>query len=509
MKDLKNLYVVSIKVFNPADTQNRLKGSAVLSKIKNIDFVTTLNYLKKRSEKELDSQKSFNFQYFDTDFFFQKHFNNTSEFFSENLQKIKAFEFLQTNEFDIGIGKEVYTTLDKEWLTGNLNSLSFWRDECKDHIKYTAKEERSKKINFKLLKLTEKILDYNSAFLFKRNKNEDFNYFFKFIRISNPQKLSHFFLNFGNYYPSYKYDEQKTHILGNKIITPVSKFERTDFRFKYDFEIIEKADAEIREQNKLIIKEPFNILRDSTLKGDKSLVVETILKGFPEGEFEKTKILDVEDKKLLKVLWVLENLNNEFSNETISKFDAYKEKIGVSDYLFDNMKDLDELSSFLFDKTKLENITTKKQCEFCLSLTSREDPLCQFCFYDVNLNDFYLMENTIDVSEDKLRKLFMKIDIIRLHPKKITKITNIIEGFENYVIYNYNKEMKKWWVRKKSSLEEVRKKTSYSSEGYNYKKIDELKSSLEELKKQFNITVITEGDKLLYNKHNLTRFLEN
>jgi hypothetical protein len=55
----------------------------------------------------------------------------------------------------------------------------------------------------------------------------------------------------------------------------------------------------------------------------------------------------------------------------------------------------------------------------------------------------------------------------------------------------------------------VRKKTSYSSEGYNYKKIDELKLSLEELKKEFNITVITDGDKLLYNKHNLTRFLEN
>ena len=106
MKDLKNLYVVSIKVFNPADTQNRLKGSAVLSKIKNIDFVTTLNYLKKRSEKELDSQKSFNFQYFDTDFFFQKHFNNTSEFFSENLQKIKAFEFLQTNELDLHLVQE-------------------------------------------------------------------------------------------------------------------------------------------------------------------------------------------------------------------------------------------------------------------------------------------------------------------------------------------------------------------------------------------------------------------
>ena len=506
MEDLKDLYVVSIKVFNPTETLNKFKGSAVLSKVKNIDFVIILNYLKKRSEKVQGSQKSFNFQYFDTDFYFQKHFENPSDFFSENLQKIKAFEFLQTNEFDIGMGEEVITSLDEERLIGNLNSLSFWRDECKDHIKYSAKEERSNKINFKLLKLTEKILDYNSAFLFKRNKNENFNYFFKFIRISNPQKLSHFFLNFGNYYPSYKYDEQKTHILGNKIITPVSKFERTDFRFKYDFEIIEKADAEIREQNKLIIKEPFNMLRDSTLNGDKSRVVETILKGFPEGEFEKTKILDVEDKKLLKVLWVLENLNNKFSNETISKFGAYKEKIGVSDYLFDNMKDLDELSSFLFNKTKLENITTKKQCEFCLSLTSREDPLCQFCFYDVNLNDFYLMENTIDVSENKLRELFIKIEIRRLNRKKIAEYINIIEGFEKYVIYNYNKEIKKWWVFKKASLEDVRKKTSYSIEGYNYKKIDEIKLSLEELKKELDSTKITEGDMLVYNKYNLTRF---
>ena len=494
MEDLKDLYVVSIKVFNPAETLNKFEGSAVISKVKNIDFVIILNYLKKRSEKEQGSPKSFNFQYFDTDFYFQKHFDNPSDFFSENLQKIKAFEFLQTNEFDIGMGKEVITSVDEEWLIHNLNSLSFWRDECEGHIKYSAKEEHYDKTEFKLLKLNEKKLDHNSAFLFKRNKNENFNYFFKFIRISNPQKLSHFFLNFGNYYSSYKYDEQNQNIMWNKTIEFAGRSNRS-----------KAADKEY-EQNKLNIKKPFNMLRDSSLKGDKSRVVEAILKGFPEGEIEKTKILDIEDRKLLKILWVLENLNNEFSNETISKFDAYKEKISVSDYLFDNMKDLDELSSFLYDKTKLESITTKKQCEFCLSLTSREDSLCQFCFYDVNLNDFYLMENTIDVSENKLRELFIKIEIRRLNRKKIAEYKNTIEGFEKYVIYNYNKEIKKWWVFKKPSLEDVRKKTSYSMGGYNHKKIDEIKLSLEELKQELDSTEITEGDMLVYKKYNLTRF---
>jgi hypothetical protein len=59
---------------------------------------------------------------------------------------------------------------------------------------------------------------------------------------------------------------------------------------------------------------------------------------------------------------------------------------------------------------------------------------------------------------------------------------------------------------KKPSLEDVRKKTSYGSLGYNHEIIDKLKLGLEKLKKELANTEISEGDKLMYN---LTGFLEN
>ena len=481
IEDLKDLYVVSIKV-KTSNSSVSMGGSgmAVLSKIKNLNFVTTLNYIKKMEKAKTNSFENF---------YFHDSIKKPEDFFSKNLEKIKAFNFFNYDPEAVEWNKR--HMVDQESLRENLNSNSYWTTECDNNIKYTERTDK-RPDEFKYVLYNFKEIEIEENFIFKTEESDANSYFFKIIKISRSNLVSHNFLNFGNYNPLYidPYDRIRNNYK-IQIVKPnyVSPHERL---------LKDSSDGKR--------KVPFNMLRDNSFQSGKSHIVELIIESFPEGENEKSSLLDVEDKKLLEILWVLENLNNEFNNETISKFDAYKEKIDVSDNLFDNMKDLDELSSFLFDKTKLENITTKKQCEFCLSLTSKENPICQFCFYDVNLNDFDLMENTIDVSEDKLRKLLLKIDAYRVLSTKIAESKKEIDGFERCVIYNYNKELKKWWVFKKPSLEDVRKKTSYGSLGYDHEIIDKLKLGLEKLKKELANTEISEGDKLMYN---LTGFLEN